>query len=115
MFQTYREVSSCAPSQCQDVYIFAVAPLASRALAAITSADELLVLARDNLEHAAVARLQDVPKGPTSLVTTDAGSTAICAGTDGVVAIFDIRLQSRAAQFSTGAINSTPTTFRDWR
>jgi len=91
----------------------AIAPLAGRTLAAATSADELLLLARDDLQHAAVAWLQDVPKELTSLTTTDAGNTAICAGADGVVALFDIRTKSRAAQFRIGAIKFRPGHFRD--
>ena len=102
MMQTYYQLAACAPSHQNNVYIFAVAPVASRALAAITSADELLLLNVDTLDASYVVRLQGVPHGLASLVVVDAGSTAICAGSDGTVATFDLRTHTRVAQFRSG-------------
>lgn len=102
MLRTYRELASCAPSQQHDVYIYAIAPLVGNALAAITSADELVLLPRDTLSASNASRVKNVPQGLTSLVTTDGGTTAVCAGNDGVIAVFDVRMQSRAAQFLAG-------------
>ncbi|EHY58670.1 hypothetical protein HRR83_007392 [Exophiala dermatitidis] len=102
MSRTYHQRASCAPSQQHDVYIYAIAPLIGNGLAAITSADELIFLPRDTLNVAGVSRLKHTPHELTSLVVTDGGSTAICAGGDGVVALFDVRTQSRTAEFRTG-------------
>ncbi|KAK5454182.1 hypothetical protein LTS15_006182 [Exophiala xenobiotica] len=103
MIHTYREISSCAPSRQKDVYIFSVTPVADRALAAITSADELLLLQdRGNLKASSISLLRDVPKGLTSLVSSDEGKTTICAGSDGHVVTFDMRTQSKATHFNIG-------------
>ncbi|KAK5267796.1 hypothetical protein LTR96_007124 [Exophiala xenobiotica] len=108
MIHTYREISSCAPSRQRDVYIFSVTPVADRALAAITSADELLLLQdRGNLKASSISLLRDVPKGLTSLVSSDEGKTTICAGSDGHVVTFDMRTQSKATHFNIGkAVNA---------
>lgn len=106
MLRTYREVTSCAPSQQDDVYIFAVAPVMSHGIAAISSSDELLILDRDGLRAPDAIRLRDVPRGLTSLVILDEGTAAACAGSDGTVAVFDIRSQSRVAHFKQGRTHS---------
>src|ERR1700761_2612557 len=102
MPQTYQQLARCAPSQHEDVYVFAIAPVANRGLAAITSADELLLLNRDSLGDSDSVKLQGAPVGLNSLVVTDQGTTAICAGIDGAVAVFDLRTGSRVAQFQSG-------------
>lgn len=108
MIRTYHQLASCAPSQHEDVYIFATTPVTDRALAAITSADELLILNRDRLSSSDVVRVPNVPKRLTSLVVSDEGTTVICAGGDGVVAVFDVRTQSRVAQLMTGILVVPP-------
>ncbi|KAK4943792.1 hypothetical protein LTR10_016695 [Elasticomyces elasticus] len=103
MLNTYREVGSCAPSRHNDVYIFSIAPLARDGLAAITSANELLLLQdRGNLGTSSVSVLSDCPEGVTSLVVADAGQTAFCAGSDGHVAVYDYRSRAKAAEFRLG-------------
>ena len=102
MLQTYQQLAGCAPSRHEDVYVFAIAPVANRGLAAITSADELLLLNRDRLNALDVARFQGVPIGVTSLVVADQGITAICAGSDGTAAVFDLRTGSSIAHFNSG-------------
>ncbi|EXJ59934.1 hypothetical protein A1O7_04082 [Cladophialophora yegresii CBS 114405] len=100
--QAYQQLGSCAPSSREDVYVFAIAPVTNRGLAAITSADELLLLDRGSLAQSNVGRLQGAPVGLTSLVVADQGTAVICAGGDGAVAVFDLRSGSRAAQFKSG-------------
>ena len=106
MAQAYQQLAGCAPSRCEDVYIYAIAPIANRGLAAITSADELLLLDRDSLQPIDAARFQGLPRGLTSLAVVDEGTTAICAGGDGVVAFFDLRTGSRVAHFNSGRCKS---------
>ena len=102
MLQTYQELASKAPSKQEDVYIFAIAPVAGRGLAAITSADELFLLSRDDLAGCNPVGIQPVPHGLSSLVVEDQGTTIICAGNDGAVVTFDSRTQSRVAHFKSG-------------
>ena len=102
MSQTYQQLDGCAPSRQEDVYIFAIAPAANRGLAAITSADELLLLNRASLSTFDAARFQSVPHGVTSLAVADQGTAAICAGSDGTVAVFDLRTGSSIAHFNSG-------------
>lgn len=100
MSLTYQEVSSCHPSDKDDVYIFSILPVINRGIAAITSADELLLLDSNTLQQS--TRLGPVPKNLTSLTVLDDGFTAVCGGADGVVALFDVRSQSQVAQFRIG-------------
>jgi hypothetical protein len=96
-----QEQASCAPSQKPDSYIYALAPIASNGIAAITSADELLLLDRQNLQTATPLYFSDVPTGVTCMVPSDAeGTSIICAGRDGVIATFDTRSQKKTAQFN---------------
>ncbi len=96
----YREQSSCAPSASQDVYIFSIAPVANESLAAITSADELLLISKD-LTGRGASSLKGVPRGLTGLATADAGNTVICSSSEGV-GFFDLRTQTRTGHFSLG-------------
>lgn len=109
MLLNYREVASCAPSRHDDVYIFSTAPLAGNGLAAITSADELLLLHdKGSLNSSTTSTLSDCPQGPSSLVVADAGQTVICAGSDGRVVVYDIRTQTKAAEFKIGNLRLDP-------
>ena len=108
MSRIYQQVAVCAPSQHADVYIFAIAPITNRGLAAITSADELLFLDRDGLDKANVSRLRTVPSGITSLVSADQGQTVICGGSDGKLAVFDLRAESGIAHYSSGRCRCRP-------
>ncbi|KAI1609252.1 WD40-repeat-containing domain protein [Exophiala viscosa] len=103
MLNTYHEVASCAPSRHNDVYIFSIAPLARDGLAAITSANELLLLQdRGALGTPNVSVLSDCPHGVTSMAVADAGQTVFCAGNDGHVAVYDYRTRSKAVEFRIG-------------
>jgi len=107
MSQIYLEAATCSPSQKSDVYVFTIIPLAEAGIAAITSADELVLLHAATLQTATIFTPKDGLKGLTSLVSADDGTSPICAGTDGVVTIFDIRTSRPSAQFNTGIGIST--------
>ncbi|KIW11358.1 hypothetical protein PV08_10658 [Exophiala spinifera] len=101
--QVYQGLASRAPSAQKDVYIFAVTPLVDQALAAISSADELLILRdRGALDTSPVSAVPGVPQGVTSLVSSDAGRIAVCAGRDGNVILVDTRAHTTAGHFKTG-------------
>ncbi|KIW69345.1 hypothetical protein PV04_05226 [Phialophora macrospora] len=112
--QTYRQIAACAPSRREDVYVFAIAPVADRGLAAITSADELLLVNRDSLDRSTIGRLQGAPSGLTSLVVADQGTAVICAGDDGAVTVFDLRTGSKTVQFGLAkAVNALASRLHD--
>lgn len=102
MSQIYLEAAACSPSQKGDVYVFTIVPVAEGSIAAITSADELVLLHAATLRTAKIFTPKDGLKGLTSLVSADDGTSAVCAGTDGVVTVFDIRTPRPSAQFKTG-------------
>lgn len=102
MSQTYLEAAACCPSQKKDVYVFTIVPAAEGIIAAITSADELVLLQAATLQTANIFTPKDGLKGLTSLVSADDGTSAICAGSDGIVTVFDIRTPRLSAQFKTG-------------
>lgn len=103
MIQIYEGLASRAPSEHKDVYIFGITPLANQAMAAITSADELLILQdRSILSTSHVSVVQGAPQGLTSLASSDAGKIAVCAGRDGNVILVDTRTHSTIGQFKTG-------------
>lgn len=94
------EAASCAPSRRGGSYIYALAPIASTGIAAITSADELLLLDRQTLQAESAVHFADVPAGVTCMVLPELeGTSIICAGRDGVIAIFDMRSQKRIVHF----------------
>lgn len=103
MIQICEGLASRAPSGQKDVYVFSITPLADQAMAAITSADELLILQdRGTLNTSPVSTVQGVPRGLTSLVSSDAGRIAVCAGRDGNVVLVDTRTQTTVGHFETG-------------
>lgn len=103
MSQTLGEVASCSPSRTADSYIYTIAPTTSNGLAAITSADELLLVDLQNLQLANALYFADVPTGLTTMVMGDyEGTSIICAGRDGTIATFDVRSQKRASHFKQG-------------
>ncbi|KEF62259.1 uncharacterized protein A1O9_00231 [Exophiala aquamarina CBS 119918] len=102
MPQIYLEAAACSPSQKNDVYVFTIVPVAGGSIAAITSADELVLLHAATLQTAKIFTPQDGLKGLTSLVSADDGTSAVCASNDGVVTVFDIRTPQPSAQFQTG-------------
>lgn len=71
-------------------------------LAVLTSADELLVLDKAGLEL--TARFHDDMPRSVSCMTgcENAKNIVICAGSDGVVATFDLRAEGRLSHFKIG-------------
>lgn len=103
MSQTFGEVASCSPSRKADSYIYSIAPTTSNGLAAITSADELLLVDIQDLQLANALYFADVPVGLTTMVLGDnEGMSIVCAGRDGTTATFDVRSQKRASHFKQG-------------
>jgi hypothetical protein len=107
MSRTYVEAAACSPSQKKDVYVFTIVPAAEGTIAAITSADELVLLQAATLQTAKIFTTKDGLQGLTSLVSADDGTSAICAGSDGIVTVFDIRSPRLSAQFKIGNANPT--------
>lgn len=102
MSRSCREVASCRPSQSADVYIYKIAPAHDTRIAAITSADELLLLDGTRLAASPISRLIGVPNAVTSLVTSMSGNDLFCAGSSGVVVGFDARSGQRTMDFNIG-------------
>lgn len=104
MPELFYEIASSSPSQVHESYIYSVLPVAAEWLAALTSGDELLFIDKTNL--ARVSRHHnDVPKSVSCMtVCENAKNTVICAGGDGVVAIFDMRTGHRVSHFKIGPL-----------
>jgi hypothetical protein len=103
MSKVFRQVEACTPSRQAETYIYSITPVVGGGLAAISSADELLILDRQKLTSGPYSWLSGVPTGVTCLTPTDeAGNAVLCAGRDGVVAAFDLRSRARVAQFKLG-------------
>lgn len=91
------------PSRTESAYILALALTYGNGLAAITSANELLIADRQKLNNDPIRFQQDVPSGTSCLISAqDNGQTILCSGTDGSVAMFDIRTQSKVSGFQIG-------------
>lgn len=105
MSQAYQTFTSIAPSRTNNAYIFQLVQTVGNGLAAITSADELVVVDRQNLSANQTIFFDGTPTGTNCLVTGDAsGQSLICSGTDGHVVIYDVRSQKRSSQFKIGMI-----------
>lgn len=102
MRELFWEIESQSPSQVPGSYIYSVLPIAGDRLAILTSADELLFLDKNGLNLVA-RHHHDVPRLVSCMTVCDnAESIVICAGRDGVVAMFDSRSEGRVAQFKMG-------------
>lgn len=107
MSKIYRSLASCSPSEQANSYIYAIVPIAGSGLAAITSANELVLLDRQNLSNSPVLRLSDVPRNVNCLVPADGeGNLILCSGGDGSAATYDVRSRSRVGHIKTGRGNS---------
>lgn len=106
MSRTYQSFASVAPSRAVNAYILQLVQTFANGLAAITSADELIVVDRQNLSASQAISFSGTPTGTNCLVSADAsGQSLLCSGTDGNVATYDIRSQKRTAQFHIGLIS----------
>lgn len=93
--------ASIAPSRTENAYILALASTPANGLAAITSASELLIADRQNLHKDPIRLQQGVPRGTNCLIAGE-GSSLLCSGTDGSVAVFDVRTQDQVSGFQIG-------------
>ena len=102
MLELFSETLSKYPSQSPGSYIYSVLPMAKDGLAVLTSADELLLL--DEAALGLTARFHDdVPRSVSCMTNCEnAKNVAICAGSDGVVATFDMRAEGRVSHFKIG-------------
>lgn len=103
MSRLYQSVGSIAPSRTDNAYIFQLVQTIENGLAAITSADELVVVDRSNLAAGQIISFESPPTGANCLVSSDvSGQSLLCSGTDGNVALYDVRSQRRASHFRIG-------------
>lgn len=103
MSASYRPIAETAPSQSANSYIYALKPTFGHGLAAITSADELIVLDRQNLAAGCKLRFDDTPRGVNCLEPLDeTGQSLVCSGQDGTIVVYDLRTQRRVGQFQIG-------------
>jgi hypothetical protein len=107
MPECFREAASSSPSQAPGSYVYSILPTIGDRLATLTSADELLVLDKTDLQS--VSRLHhEVPKSVSCMTGSEnAEQTVVCAGGDGVVAVFDLRTERRVFHFQTGQLSQS--------
>jgi hypothetical protein len=99
----FRECASIPTSQVPGSYIYSILPLAGQKLAALTSADELVLIDKTSLDP--LGRHDDdvVPRSVTCMTQHDNSEhSVVCAGGDGTVAVFDMRARGRVSYFKTG-------------
>lgn len=100
-------LASIAPSKSDSAYILELVPTIGNGLAAITSASELLAVDRQDFSSTQIITFQGAPEGTNCLISGDVhGQNLLCSGTDGVVAIFDVRSQKRVSHFKIGSFDS---------
>lgn len=103
MSRAYQSFASIAPSRTDNAYIFALVQTVGNGLAAITSADELLVVDQQNLSSNNTISFSGAPTGVNCLVSgDDSGQSLLCSGTDGNVTTFDVRSQKKTSNFRIG-------------
>ena len=97
-----------SPSSIPDTYIYSILPaLSNTSLAVLTSSDELLILDKSTLRNQGGSQA-GVPSGATTLASIDGeageGNLVACAGRDGTVGVWDLRLggRERVASFDMG-------------
>jgi hypothetical protein len=107
MPEMFWEVLSSSPSQVPGSYIYSVLPIEGNGLAALTSADEIVFLDKSGL-HTVSTHHDDVPRLASCMTGCEnAENVVICAGGDGVVAMFDVRTESRLSHFKIGWLLET--------
>lgn len=107
----YDRVAALSPSKSSDAYIYSLVATHGHGLVANTSADEVVLVDRQTLAASPVEFFDDPPKGLTSLISSDVGGQEIvCAGSDGLVASYDVRSRKKVAQFKLGKFNTGTTT-----
>lgn len=103
MLRAYQSFASIAPSRADNAYIFALVPTIGNGLAAITSADELIVVDRQNLSTSQTISFDGIPTGTNCLISgDDSGQSLLCSGTDGNVTTFDVRSHKKSSNIRIG-------------
>ena len=102
MSKVFSETASTSPSQIPGSYVYSILPIEEERLVALTSGDELLFLDKSGLKT--VSRHQDdVPKLVSCMAGCEDGkNVVVCAGGDGLVAIFDTRADRQVSYFHIG-------------
>jgi hypothetical protein len=108
MSTTYVQLSSCRPSADANAYIYQIAPLAEGRLAAITSADEVLVVDESQTGSTPVSRFKGVPEGLTTLSVDDQGRNLYCGDRHGHVSQFDVRAGGKTGTIDIGQLIWSP-------
>jgi hypothetical protein len=107
MSRTYLQVSSCSPSAQDNAYIYKILPSVENSVAAITSFDEAFLIDRTQLESGPVLRFDGTPKALTTLAVGDLGRSLYCAGGEGNIACYDVRVGKRTGEIKIGERRST--------
>lgn len=101
MEKLYKEASRCRPSASSDAYILKIAPCASDIIAALTSADELLLLNAERLDASTAIRVSSTGANLTCMTTDVTGKFVMCGSSDGAISVFDVQSQQKAGIFQT--------------
>lgn len=105
----YQPYAALRPSRDDSAYILTLVPAMADSLAAITSANELLVVDRQNLSSAQTSFFDGALDGSNCLVAGDPhGQTLLCSSIYGTVATFDVRTQRKVSYFNLGMVHSRP-------
>lgn len=103
MSQPYQAFASVALSRTNNAYILELVQTVENGLAAITSADELVLVDRQSLSANHAIFFDGTPTGVSCLVPGDtSGQSLICSGTDGQVVTYDVRSQRKVSKFKIG-------------
>jgi hypothetical protein len=100
MQRVYTQSQSCTPSTAVDPYIVKILRVINNGIAAMSSADELLILDCSDFRPQLTAKLTDPGVDLTSLAVDRTGQRLFCGGSEGVVSVFDIRTQKRISRIS---------------
>ena len=109
MSKKYRQLVSCSPSAYDNTYIFHILPSIGTSLAAITSADEVLIVDGAVLSSTSVSRFVDSPKGLTTLSVSHDGRTLFCGDNKGLVSCLDVRTGAKSGSITVGQSNARHT------
>jgi hypothetical protein len=102
MSRRFVQSASCSPSSRADSYIYSIAPAFSASLAAITSADEVLLVDGSKLANTAVSRLGSGHEGLTTLTVGSDGRDVYCGNGSGRVSCFDVRSGVKSGHIDVG-------------
>lgn len=98
----YVQSASCSPSSRDDSYIYSIARAFAGSLAAITSADEVLLVSSADLSATAVSHFDGSPQSLTTLAIGNEGRSLYCGDSGGRVSCFDVRSGVKSASLDVG-------------